>query len=67
MEAIDFEVTAIDFEVESARSLYGRWNAEPKSDVYLLRTLERISEHLRALHAIQADLNDPGTKERGPY
>ena len=58
LEAIDFEVTAIDFEVASAQCLYGVWQAHRQGDVYLMRSLERISEHMKALHAIQATLNE---------
>jgi hypothetical protein len=56
-KAIDFEVTAIDFEVEAARCLYGSWQAQRQGDVFLIRTLDRISEHLKALQAIQASLS----------
>jgi hypothetical protein len=45
---------AIDFEITAARCLSGVWQAEPEGPVYLVRTLERISEHLKALQAIQA-------------
>lgn len=47
-------LTAIDFEVSAALSLCGGWHADWKSDVYLVRTLERIADHLKALKAIQA-------------
>jgi len=57
LSAIDFEVTAIDFEVAAALSLYGGWDAQHKGEVYLLRTLERIAEHMKALLEIQATLN----------
>ena len=59
LNAIDFEVTAIDFEVEAARSLYGVWHAQHQGEIYLIRTLDRISEHLRALQAIQAEVGEP--------
>jgi hypothetical protein len=59
LEAIDFEVTAIDFEVASAQCLYGVWQSHRQGDVYLIRTLDRISEHMKALHAIQAKLSEP--------
>jgi hypothetical protein len=58
LEAIDFEVTAIDFEVASAQCLYGVWQSHRQGDVYLIRTLDRISEHMKALHAIQATLSE---------
>ncbi len=58
LAAIDFEVTAIDFEVASAQCLYGVWQSHRQGDVYLIRTLERISEHMKALHAIQATLSE---------
>jgi hypothetical protein len=45
---------AIDFEITAARSLSGVWQEEPEGHVYLVRTLERMSEHLKALQAIQA-------------
>jgi hypothetical protein len=51
-------LTAIDFEIESARTLSRVWHAEPGGHVYLVRTLERISEHLKALHAIKAAINE---------
>ena len=54
--AKDF-LTAIDFEVEAALSLCGGWHADWKGDIYLVRTLERISDHLRALKAVQATVN----------
>ena len=56
LRAIDFEVTAIDFEVAAARCLYGVWHEQRHGDVYLIRTVERIAEHLKALQAIQAKL-----------
>ncbi len=46
-------LTVIDFEVAAALSLCGSWNADWKADVYLVRTLERISGHLKALKAAQ--------------
>jgi hypothetical protein len=58
LAAIDFEVTAIDFEVASAQCLYGVWQSHRQGDVYLIRTLNRISEHMKALHAIQATLSE---------
>jgi len=58
LEAIGFEVTAIDFEVASAQCLYGVWQSHRQGDVYLKRTLERISEHMKALHAIEATLSE---------
>lgn len=47
-------ITAIDFEVVAALSLCGGWHADWKDDIYLVRTLERIAGHLKALKAIQA-------------
>jgi hypothetical protein len=47
-------LTAIDFEVAAALSLCGGWHADWKADVYLVRTLERIADHLKALKATQA-------------
>jgi len=64
LNAIEFEVTAIDFEVEAARSLYGVWHAQHQGEIYLIRTLDRISEHLRALQAIQTEVGDPGKNAR---
>jgi hypothetical protein len=58
LDAIDFEVTAIDFEVASAQCLYGVWQSHRQGDVYLIRTLERISEHMKALHAIHETLGE---------
>jgi len=46
-------LTVIDFEVAAALSLCSGWNADWKADVYLVRTLERISGHLKALKAAQ--------------
>jgi hypothetical protein len=57
LTAIDFEVTSIDFEVAAALSLCGAWHAEQQGDVYLVRTLHRIAEHMKALQGIQATLN----------
>jgi hypothetical protein len=57
LTAIDFEVTSIDFEVAAALSLCGGWHAEQQGDVYLIRTLQRIAEHMKALQGIQATLN----------
>jgi hypothetical protein len=57
LSAIDLEVTAIDFEVASALSLCVGWKAQNLSDVYLIRTLQRIAEHMKALQVIQATLN----------
>jgi hypothetical protein len=59
LSAIDFEVTAIDFEVASALSLCVGWHAEQRGDVYMIRTLQRIAEHMKALQAVQASLNQP--------
>jgi hypothetical protein len=50
-------LTAIDFEVAAALSLRGGWHADWKADIYLVRTLERIAEHLGALKAIQATVD----------
>ena len=50
-------LTAIDFEVAAAVSLCAAWHADWRGDVYLIRTLERISEHLKALKAIRATVN----------
>jgi hypothetical protein len=52
-------LTAIDFEIAAAHSLCGPWHDEPNGDVYLNRSLERISEHMTALKAIHAKLNRP--------
>jgi hypothetical protein len=57
MKAIDFEVTAIDFEVASALSLCAGWHAQQQGDVYLIRTLQRIAEHMKALQSIQETLS----------
>lgn len=57
MNAIDFEVTAIDFEVASALSLCAGWHAQQDGDVYLIRTLQRIAEHMKALQSIQESLS----------
>jgi len=57
MSAIDFEVTAIDFEVASALSLCAGWHAQQQGDVYLIRSLQRIAEHMKALQAIQETLS----------
>jgi hypothetical protein len=57
MNAIDFEVTAIDFEVASALSLCAGWHAQQQGDVYLIRTLQRIAEHMKALQTIQESLS----------
>lgn len=59
LSAIDFEVTAIDFEVASALSLCVGWHEQQNGDIYLIRTLQRIAEHMKALQAIQATLNQP--------
>jgi hypothetical protein len=50
-------LTAIDFEIAAAQSLCGPWHAEQHGNVYLNRSLERISEHMKALKAIHATLN----------
>jgi hypothetical protein len=58
-------ITAIDFEVAAALSLCGGWHDDWKSDVYLVRSLQRIADHLKALKAIQTtagqsrDVNPP--------
>ena len=59
MTAIDFEVTSIDFEVASALSLCVGWHAEQRGDIYMIRTLQRIAEHMKALQAVQASINQP--------
>jgi hypothetical protein len=59
LSAIDFEVTAIDFEVASALSLCVGWHDQQDGDIYLIRTLQRIAENMKALQAIQATLNQP--------
>jgi len=59
MSAIDFEVTSIDFEVTSALSLCVAWHDRKDGDIYLIRTLQRIAEHMKSLHAVQATLNQP--------
>ncbi len=51
-------LTAIDFEVEAALSLRSGWHADWKADIYLVRTLERIADHLKALKAMQATANE---------
>lgn len=51
-------LTAIDFEVAAALSLCGSWHADWKADVYLIRTLERIADHLKALKATQATADE---------
>lgn len=63
MSAIDFEVTAIDFEVSSALSLCVGWHDRQDGDIYLIRTLQRISEHMKALQAVQESL---GQHREGP-
>jgi hypothetical protein len=50
-------LTAIDFEVTAAFSLCGSWQADRKSEVFLLRTLGRIADHLKALKAAQATVD----------
>ncbi|MGD0629351.1 MAG: hypothetical protein ABR987_08355 [Terracidiphilus sp.] len=55
---------AIDFEITAARNLSGVWQAEPEGHVYMVRTLERMSEHLRALQAIQAAIFEAGLQPR---
>lgn len=57
LTAIDLEVTSIDFEVAAALSLCGGWHAQQQGDVYMIRTLQRIAEHMKALQAIRATLN----------
>jgi hypothetical protein len=59
LSAIDFEVTSIDFEVASALSLCVGWHDQQHGDIYLIRTLQRIAEHMKALQTIQATLNQP--------
>jgi hypothetical protein len=59
LAAIDFEVTSIDFEVTSALSLCVAWHDRKDGDIYLIRTLQRIAEHMKSLHAAQATLNQP--------
>jgi len=49
-------MTAIDFEVAAAHCLSLTWHAERYGDVYLNRSLERISEHMKALKVIHAAL-----------
>ena len=53
-------LTAIDFEVAAALSLCGGWHTDWKADIYLIRTLERIADHLKALKAIQAMADQSG-------
>jgi len=62
-------LTAIDFEVSAALSLCGGWHADWKGDIYLVRTLERISDHLKALKAIQTTVNQSqdGNSLSGPH
>jgi hypothetical protein len=50
-------LTAIDFEIAAAQSLSGSWHAEQHGHVYLNRSLERISEHMKALRALHGTLN----------
>lgn len=57
-------LTAIDFEVAAALCLYRGWHAERKGDVYLIRTLERISEHLKAMKALEPTLNPSEVGDR---
>jgi hypothetical protein len=57
LSAIDFEVNAIDFEVASALSLCVGWHDRQDGDIYLIRTLQRIAEHMKALQAIQESLS----------
>ncbi len=52
-------LTVIDFEVSAALSLCGGWHADWKADIYLVRTLERIAEHLKALKEMQAVVSPP--------
>jgi hypothetical protein len=59
MTAIDFEVSSIDFEVASALSLCAGWHAEQRGDIYMIRTLQRIAEHMKALQAVQASISQP--------
>jgi hypothetical protein len=47
-------LTAIDFEVAAAQSLCGPWHAEQRGEVYMNRSLDRISEHMKALKAIHS-------------
>ncbi len=44
---------AIDFEVAAALCIYGSENGGRRGGVYLVRALERISEHVKALKALQ--------------
>ncbi|MGA9667889.1 MAG: hypothetical protein WBQ94_01705 [Terracidiphilus sp.] len=50
-------LTAIDFEIAAAHSLCRPWHDEPNGEVYLNRSLERISEHMTALKAIHSKLS----------
>jgi hypothetical protein len=59
MAAIDLEVSSIDFEVTSALSLCVAWHDRQDGNIYLIRTLQRIAEHMKSLHAVQATLNQP--------
>ena len=52
-------LAAIDFEVTSALSLCVAWHDRKDGDIYLIRTLQRIAEHMKSLHAAQATLNQP--------
>jgi len=52
--AINFEVTAINFEVAAALKLSPAWHADPHAGVYMVRTLERIAVHMKSLQDIQA-------------
>jgi len=44
---------AIDLEVAAALCLSGAWHADRKGDVYFIRTIERIAEHMKVLKAAQ--------------
>jgi hypothetical protein len=62
LTAIDFEATSIDFEVASALSLCVGWHAEQRGEVYMIRTLQRIADHMKALQASlnqQREVNSP--------
>lgn len=64
--AIDFEVTAINFEVAVALKLSPAWHADSHGNVYLVRTLERIAEHMKSLQDIQSALNPPRNESSHP-
>jgi hypothetical protein len=58
-------LTAIDFEIAAAQSLCGPWHAEQHGNIYLNRSLDRISEHMMALKSIHAMLNK--SREGKPF